>query len=692
MKPREKILEDFNKMIEVIEITGEYPDDEHFNFFYQNISTRKQYAEFLQNIDKHLGRKIEPKTKMLLYKGISYIPALEELLQNQETYLGRKMDSSEILDTIRPAIQIQIIDAIPSKQNKEYQNTYMKFVKEFLTNPQKYGIEEIPIETKIDLLFPKKNDDSICMTPGFFSTILSNKEQYGLRNLTKEQIMQFIKRSFSDSMIVDALKNPEKYFGTQLNHKDIVQLITIPSFEISLLDGRPAPRSDSMLRRQIDILRNPKKYNIDELSSEEKINIVKSTNSGIIARYVLKNIKEIGIDITGDNIINLFRIAKINSQKAFDYLRNSMDNSDEIDKVQERIDKLKEKNNNIESTFIYSFLANDSYFEGENALNYEQLVRITNYPEVQEFIQKLNKSSVTQGLFVNLMKHSPNYIMSLQRLMDTEPTYESLIKKIENEKEDVNYDNSFYSQLLSIMSEKENYFDVANVEDVVNYYDRRAEICKKILDGEKVELPKNLEKKLYSKEDLYKFALLEYQFGISLEEAKRLVQTYGTDIESLANNEKYKCFRIIEQIKNIVESTEIDKVIKNAKQQGLFSDEPIKRFGTVSSLESKFIESYAELYNEQLLNPESPNINAERKEITFEGKKIEQITINQDFFMDIRVEGAYFSEGRKKGINWEEYYQKPSIENHGSCESIISNDMIATAKNINGVIVRLQWF
>ncbi|MBR3003264.1 MAG: hypothetical protein IKF38_06930, partial [Clostridia bacterium] len=96
-------------------------------------------------------------------------------------------------------------------------------------------------------------------------------------------------------------------------------------------------------------------------------------------------------------------------------------------RIKDRIFKLYSKNKNIISTINDDFLENDDLFE---KFSEEQILRITNYPEVQNFIVEHDKNQVMGNVVKVIMQNDSNWIISLNKMMQNEGGYAELINNI----------------------------------------------------------------------------------------------------------------------------------------------------------------------------------------------------------------------------------------------------------------------
>ena len=348
------------------------------------------------------------------------------------------------------------------------------------------------------------------------------------------------------------------------------------------------------------------------------------------------------------------------------YQENKERFSEEILKT---VEKLFQKNNSLYSTINFDILFNTEIM---NICNEEQLLRITHYPKVQEYILRNNSILMTRSLEY-LMNKDENWIISLDRIIKKEDNYKDLMANLQTiDSKEIT--EEFIQNYLSIISDSENYFDIKNYNDIINYSEKKENICLAIFDGNFENVPENL--KEFSENDLYKFALLEYKFGIDLEEAKRLINRYGTDSDKLPNNTIADYIRLL---KSILQDKNIKNVINYAKDNNLLK-KPWLGFPNARNAEGKILNMFADLYNETLyMAKPKDKLNMQETYIDTDGTEysIDVYEIKNDFNLNVRVEGAF--RNFKEPDDFNQYYENTNIDNHGNCESYIGNDSICIA-------------
>lgn len=352
-------------------------------------------------------------------------------------------------------------------------------------------------------------------------------------------------------------------------------------------------------------------------------------------------------------------------------------NPEKKDIVLSRLEKINEKNNTIASTINFEFIASDLM----DSLTEEQMLRITLYPKVQEELVKNKDNKSFINAFANMLKTNENWTLAADSIfkdIDSRQYDELLSNMDKNEISSECYDN------LCIVLSKPNYFGITSKDDVEKYFDidgKRMQMLLAIMKGEQIELPESL--KSLSQEELKKFAVSEYLYGMDLEKLSeyeiRFQGVHGLEIEDT------------EYIRNFVENIsslnhanveELDEIIKDIIEGKRMPTEYSKDL----HLDSKAINLFSKAFERGIYNP-SNSIQDQIEPITYNGSKINVYRVHEDFKMLARVEGAYNNRESTAIENYREFYDNPNISAHGNCESVIGQDQIGLARNNHGNIV-----
>lgn len=424
------------------------------------------------------------------------------------------------------------------------------------------------------------------------------------------------------------------------------------------------------------------------------------------AEFTGKNFKGIlenysGIELSSFRhwVFNAVSDEALIEKENFSFLYKLNNQGQEVDDdVYDKISELFNLNHKIVRNIDFKFLSEEDLLSN---YTHEQLLRITNYPLIQEFIytecyEKGNfalKESIKYMLdndknwIINLDKMAENITENTKKMyvLDRNYSWEELIKNI-SKIEEKNITDDFKQQLLSILFEEKNYFDINTYDDVCNYTNIRNEVCEKIFNGELENIPQKLQEEFKDKkQDLYKFALLEHQFGISFREAKELVDRYGEDSKDLPEGEIKDYLILLEEITNC---NNIEDIINEANIK-LKSGEIKPWLGSVDSrnVEGMILNLFENLYNEVLYDPRDEEKNRTEIYVDEQGEehKLDVFEIEHDFSMRVRVEGAY--RAIRSMENFKEYYGVPDMTNHGNCESFIRQDSISGARPKDGSVM-----
>ena len=356
--------------------------------------------------------------------------------------------------------------------------------------------------------------------------------------------------------------------------------------------------------------------------------------------------------------------------------------------------------------------------------------------EIEDIIAKYkyllaNNSAINKGIYLELLEKEYNYIPnnilvrisekstgqdSIQiRLADMKPNgayrhlYEEILRKNNNAQIAYigailgNYHDNFqllhalcecendeqidYNKLINILSSRNNYFGISSLDDVKKYEEIKRKICLRLLEkkGEGLyEVKEGTERK---------FAILELLYDIDYDSAENIIKKYAEDLDKLdiKNNDERYVVDLVKKMRSIVDMSEdeIDRLLSNGKFKEQILNEGNKNIINRLDIENSLIEMYSREYNELLFDANKQKSN---RTISYNGKSINVYELPPngvdtpfDFSMIVRVEGAYTNWEIPE--NYENYYNQPSIQFHGVCESYINQSMLAIARTGAGPIV-----
>ena len=307
----------------------------------------------------------------------------------------------------------------------------------------------------------------------------------------------------------------------------------------------------------------------------------------------------------------------------------------------------------------------------------EILLRLTtcnDYNEIQSKIANLN-AAIDSKTIKYIVQNSTNCVISLEGFLNKKEGNSKF--RFDLSKIDAgDLDENFIENYLIAVTDDFTRISINNTDDIRNYTQRKKQYCMDIM------------KDSTTSADEKKEAFIQYSFGISLSEANRLLERYGAQLDEMPQTEGIRTLKILKAVKDIDPKISSNLIYDAAKEGRIPASIPIK---DQLNLEVKIIEEYQESFNKELINVEDRNAKISRKEVVqyaLEGetKQIPVYFLGGDFKLDVRVEGAYSYFARPE--NYNDYYETPHIERaHGNCESLISNDLIAPARNLHSNVI-----
>lgn len=345
-----------------------------------------------------------------------------------------------------------------------------------------------------------------------------------------------------------------------------------------------------------------------------------------------------------------------------------------IDALYELYEQIYEYNTNISLTVNIDTLAVFG-----NEIDIMKLVRISTLNNsLQESLVKLIISNeVIKQIIFTSMNSSEYWDTEITAIHENSYSFNELFKNINVQ--NVEFSKEDIEKLKNIILQK-NYFNIQSIEDIQDYDKIKSEICQRILNGE--ELSNQYEYiNAMTKEERKKFAILEMQYGISLEDAINIVQKYGMDIEQIEDDEYSD---VIEQVRNLKRILNTDNIAKLYEENNI--EEILGKVTYIpTTLDNECLNLYAKLYQKDF---EKYSINKNIKSISkvkYNGKDIRVVKVSPYMMVNekkrrgeisafARVEGA-FAEWTEPE-NFRDALEIASVGYHGNCKSHIrSNNM-----------------
>lgn len=361
------------------------------------------------------------------------------------------------------------------------------------------------------------------------------------------------------------------------------------------------------------------------------------------------------------------------------FIERSKLNSDQsVDDLYPLYEQIFEYNTNINSTLYLQTLST----LGKD-IDIMKLIRISsaNISLQDHLIKLISSNDITKQIILNSINKSDYWDTELSAIDKNFSSFYSLFQNLS--KQDFQLTNENIDSLTNIVLQK-NYFNIQNIDDVENYENIKNSICRRILNGEKLEDQYKFINEM-TKSDREKFAVLEMQFGISLEDAINLVEKYGTDINEISDSEFSNTISQIKSLKAILSSNNLSELYNTNNLESVFG----KALCRPTTLENECLNLYAKLYRDDFEKHNiSQNITSvsevEYDNSTIKVHKLSPYKIingqkrRSEFSAFARVEGAYAN--WKEPENFREALEAPNISYHGNCKSAIRSNSIGIAK------------
>ena len=206
-------------------------------------------------------------------------------------------------------------------------------------------------------------------------------------------------------------------------------------------------------------------------------------------------------------------------------------------------------------------------------------------------------------------------------------------------------------KLTNVLIEN-NYFNISNMEEVRNFEDIKNERCKGAFDYGDIERKIN--------------AIFLSKFGQDCSESLNLIEKYGTDIDSI-ENEDLKCY--IKSMKVILEIKDeeiLEEIFDNI--------EPVKDINPIL-MERRLKNEYGKLYNKDLFSMEDA-VPVEKLGENIYEIPIDEIDNIKKFNMIITSVAPFCYNNPE---NFYKDWNRPSIGSQHFCASYIRRNMLGTA-------------
>lgn len=395
------------------------------------------------------------------------------------------------------------------------------------------------------------------------------------------------------------------------------------------LEGKDKEFLGSLLKMNIANENTITEIALDNLNDEEIIDYIKEYNLKLNPEQL-------------NDIISRFKDKEI-----------SPENRDFIDIVTE----LSIKNDELTDTINYQIIGKSKELE-------QFLPIITCHEELQEDILALDENKY-KAFFLCLNSYA-------SKTQDWTPVAVDILANIKQYSDLIDGLNwteiqeSNKIELLTKLLAEPNYFNITNIDE---YLEKRDKVCESILkDPNNKDLDEFPLISEMSKKDRIKFAVLEKNFGLSLEQAQVLINKFGDDIETISElGENANYYRgLIRSLKFICDEKNIDQISE-------VSFETENRVINANVVEREIKDIYDRDYVSQLYRPIEEDF--EREE---DGIKIYKAGKSTDgkFIMETHSPGAVYADETLKSGNFKEAWNKPKVKSQAFCTVTSRQDML----------------
>ena len=512
-------------------------------------------------------------------------------------------------------------------------NERCEILNDFLKNHDKYSSKEI--------------SDFICV-------LLSDLELSQLDEMISKYVIKsasFLTKEDLSSLIVNVIRNSIQNPDYSYNNKNTC--ININKKDEKVIWNLLNKYSNYILKKDNSVV--IKKLNdLDEgLSTESNLNFILK-NSNII------NLDSIKIDINS-----------LNNPKFVEYFLNELGvGSEEKDKYLSMAKYLLKVNADIFKTLNTNLLTNE-YFDMFSKIDdngnviYPSLRIIGRYPELQENILNIKKDNldVFKKMYKEIVNDNYDYTVLLKKVLNNFEKYDSLLNDVSEKI--ANYSETDQKEIIDllvfIISKNDKNINANNIDEL------------KTLS---TEITDKIKRTDYQNLDDIKENFLICKYGLTLQEAKSYIKRYASNLDFSKSNideDDKIIISKLEEIKEIINCDNIDTIKSKINALGEFKID----FKESSIFEAKIRKMYAKILNKSLLNFD----NMQKSNDNF-GTGLDVYFAFSDehpnFNMLITALGAYSGYVRPK--NYKNDWLRASDSVHAFCSSLISNQMMGTAK------------
>lgn len=384
-----------------------------------------------------------------------------------------------------------------------------------------------------------------------------------------------------------------------------------------------------------------------------------------------QSITEIVLDnYNGEELLSIIRDnnLKLSSEQLQNILSQNEGVSDINEQFLETVSTLSSRNSELVHTINYEILSDK--FKGIE----KYLPIITCHPNIQQKIIDLSENEYQS--FVKCLDYysgiTPDWTNIAEGLLNNINQYKELIVNLD----DAIFSNLARMELLTKVLSEPNYFQIKSLDEYLNKKDK---ICNEIINNPNITLIPSIEN--MSEIDKTRFAILEKNYGISLNQAQSLIAKFNEDIDtidqSMPENRYYR--GLIESLNFICNNQDIEDLTSHFYSSS-------NRAINVDLIERQIKDAYDKEYTEKLYRPtENDLLSQEEVSKYLAGQGTEGIqfylagkSTNGQFFMESHAPGAVYSDSMLKGDTprYADSWNKPLMSSQAFCTHLTSNQML----------------
>lgn len=330
-------------------------------------------------------------------------------------------------------------------------------------------------------------------------------------------------------------------------------------------------------------------------------------------------------------------------------------------------------NNNDE---IFSTLQPPLLQKKLSCFSIRHIERLSIYKDIQIMLCNQNEKFIL--LLSKLIEKidMENYDISpiIYKILSNADIYSTIIENINIDR----LNDDIINTLIIILQDKNNYYDVKNLEDLNN--------INVLIEKKELEIQSKINNNTINVNEL-KEAVIHKKIGMSMEQAEFIFRRYCEHDDSLNNDLlSLEIRKILKTIRKIYLCNSIDELKVYYLTSNLFYE----TIYNATILEEKIRSEYAKIYSDSLykVKPEHQmrlNYNIDSNgfdvlsNVAYNGVNPQFYILDGDFNMQIHVLGAYRHWERPE--NFRDDWTRPKIAYHGICTSYIGNNQIANARN-----------